>query len=986
MAMMLTFKFLYYFQGQCAPGKSFCCYNRPGGFSRPGPAINPLTGRPIHNIANGVLAGPGGPVDHLPGHKTNPDNAGDGSSTYPVLLGFGNGFQSIDEFHNTNGIHNTNGFKPINGFHNIKGFQPVNGFQNRNGFIPIIPVNSQNNCNNNNNNCNGGGGNTNQVDYGNCNNNGLTSHAFNNINGLALNNNKNIGLNHNSGSNRFQASSGVNGIQENSEKNGLQNNSGTVLTTNAFQGQNGIKNSYGAQREDLHKNGVSTTASSIGLINNNNRVAFATGLVINNQEKSEFYNKINFNNEYRNTHEVGIGVTVSTGLINNNNGGQSEFHNNNGGKNVLNNNNNEGQNGLQNNNNNRQILFINNNVGQNELTNNYVQNRFNNDNGGHNEFNNNNNNGQSGVNNNNRVTSSNIHPNANGFGIAGTINTNINNVGMVAGSAQGSFQETFVMQGNNNGMKPNINIHQTGGDGFGITEKINGGWVGVNIDGHGVGVTISPVVSNHNTGGFNTVQPNNGVGIENFQNNFAIVSNPVQNHVTSVVSNFLNTNALGINSIQENFGSTTNFQQNNHVNTNSVATNVFQNNNVHNVNGVQGDVDVNVFSTQGNRETGIVNIGFGPTVGNEGTRVNVVPGVNFGFGVNRHAGNVGISTKGVNIIPGVVGFRINGHGGTIGNRLNLDVSGTGDDIIPGVNVRYRVNGNGGTIANAVNLGLGETGINVVPEVKVGHSGTETNFKYEVNMNKGTIANVVNHGLGGTGVNVVSGVNIGFGDNGNEETFKNEVNVGAGGTRVNVEPEIHVRYGVNAEGINVGLGETGVNVGYEVNGNGNIIGNEVNIGVSGTRVNIVPAVNSGVYGNGGNGDNRGIVPIAITANNGLLPITLPLIPAAQNGAGALKLKLRINSGSNISNSVHGTQPYFNGSNGKPITFRVIGARFGPPKPGGVRLFNGSRAAYIRQNGPNGYRTIDDREYARPLFQMDWLNGMAKAFNVFYRIIS
>lgn len=47
------------FQGHCDVGKKYCCYSRnPGG---------PLPSRPIHSPENGILVGPGGPIDPIPG-------------------------------------------------------------------------------------------------------------------------------------------------------------------------------------------------------------------------------------------------------------------------------------------------------------------------------------------------------------------------------------------------------------------------------------------------------------------------------------------------------------------------------------------------------------------------------------------------------------------------------------------------------------------------------------------------------------------------------------------------------------------------------------------------------------------------------------------------------------------------------------------------------------------------------------------------------
>lgn len=71
------------FQGHCDIGKQYCCYSRkPGG---------PLPSRPVHSPENGVLVGPGGPIDPIPGI-----NAGlNGNRPYPRPGGFigGSGYQ-----------------------------------------------------------------------------------------------------------------------------------------------------------------------------------------------------------------------------------------------------------------------------------------------------------------------------------------------------------------------------------------------------------------------------------------------------------------------------------------------------------------------------------------------------------------------------------------------------------------------------------------------------------------------------------------------------------------------------------------------------------------------------------------------------------------------------------------------------------------------------------------------------------------------------
>lgn len=57
----MMFQCNFVFQGHCDVGKQYCCYNSRGN------AGGPIPSRPVHSIENGILAGPGGPVDYIPG-------------------------------------------------------------------------------------------------------------------------------------------------------------------------------------------------------------------------------------------------------------------------------------------------------------------------------------------------------------------------------------------------------------------------------------------------------------------------------------------------------------------------------------------------------------------------------------------------------------------------------------------------------------------------------------------------------------------------------------------------------------------------------------------------------------------------------------------------------------------------------------------------------------------------------------------------------
>lgn len=57
-----------FFQGHCDVGKQYCCYstNKRGQLGGPPPS------EPVHSIENGILVGPGGPVDSVPGNGQYP--------------------------------------------------------------------------------------------------------------------------------------------------------------------------------------------------------------------------------------------------------------------------------------------------------------------------------------------------------------------------------------------------------------------------------------------------------------------------------------------------------------------------------------------------------------------------------------------------------------------------------------------------------------------------------------------------------------------------------------------------------------------------------------------------------------------------------------------------------------------------------------------------------------------------------------------------
>ncbi|XP_076255583.1 uncharacterized protein LOC143193316 [Rhynchophorus ferrugineus] len=104
--------------GHCDVGKKYCCYSTKGDVG------GPIPSKPVHSIENGVLVGPGGPVDSIPGvnnYPRPPKQIGSGFYRPGGLQGnYGHNGGSYNEFGGRPGAFNgvrgeTNEYSPANG-------------------------------------------------------------------------------------------------------------------------------------------------------------------------------------------------------------------------------------------------------------------------------------------------------------------------------------------------------------------------------------------------------------------------------------------------------------------------------------------------------------------------------------------------------------------------------------------------------------------------------------------------------------------------------------------------------------------------------------------------------------------------------------------------------------------------------------------------------------------------------------------------------
>ncbi|XP_066262123.1 uncharacterized protein [Euwallacea similis] len=88
--------------GHCDVGKQYCCYSSRKDFG------GPIPSRPVHSLENGVLVGPGGPIDPLPGGI---NNFGGRPNKQVGLYGAGR----PEGFGAAGGIRGQNEYSPANG-------------------------------------------------------------------------------------------------------------------------------------------------------------------------------------------------------------------------------------------------------------------------------------------------------------------------------------------------------------------------------------------------------------------------------------------------------------------------------------------------------------------------------------------------------------------------------------------------------------------------------------------------------------------------------------------------------------------------------------------------------------------------------------------------------------------------------------------------------------------------------------------------------
>ncbi|KAJ8917288.1 hypothetical protein NQ315_002306 [Exocentrus adspersus] len=88
--------------GHCDVGKQYCCFT----VDKNNHVGEPLPSRPVHSIENGILVGPGGPVDPVPGVNVNPRPPRPGGYPRP---GHGAGFGLRPSFSAGNSYSAQNG-------------------------------------------------------------------------------------------------------------------------------------------------------------------------------------------------------------------------------------------------------------------------------------------------------------------------------------------------------------------------------------------------------------------------------------------------------------------------------------------------------------------------------------------------------------------------------------------------------------------------------------------------------------------------------------------------------------------------------------------------------------------------------------------------------------------------------------------------------------------------------------------------------------
>jgi len=80
--------------GHCDVGKQYCCYSTKKEFGGPVPS------KPVHSIENGILVGPGGPIDPIPGTINYPRPPKLPPNQLYRPGGFHNGAVGFDGFNN----------------------------------------------------------------------------------------------------------------------------------------------------------------------------------------------------------------------------------------------------------------------------------------------------------------------------------------------------------------------------------------------------------------------------------------------------------------------------------------------------------------------------------------------------------------------------------------------------------------------------------------------------------------------------------------------------------------------------------------------------------------------------------------------------------------------------------------------------------------------------------------------------------------------
>ncbi|ENN73966.1 hypothetical protein D910_11364 [Dendroctonus ponderosae] len=97
--------------GHCDVGKQYCCYSTTKDLG------GPIPSKPVHSIENGILVGPGGPVDPIPGvnnHQRPPKQLGSG---FYRPAGYQGSQGSLGGFYggNQGGYREPNEYSPANG-------------------------------------------------------------------------------------------------------------------------------------------------------------------------------------------------------------------------------------------------------------------------------------------------------------------------------------------------------------------------------------------------------------------------------------------------------------------------------------------------------------------------------------------------------------------------------------------------------------------------------------------------------------------------------------------------------------------------------------------------------------------------------------------------------------------------------------------------------------------------------------------------------